>query len=529
MSAKIKQDRLAASEAKRDRKLREAQEAEKARAKARAGWITGIAIAVLAALLVLLVNTGLIFRCTTALKVNDKSYTPAELSYFYGSEYNRVASTYGSYASYFGYTGLDTSGDIGTLKDQAYTVDDSFATWKDYFLNAAKEQIRSFQALYDYAAANGASLSEEEIAKIASDLASLDEQVRAGGWKSLDNYFSARFGKGVTAKVARECELFKALAQKGYDLGAEQFTYTDEELAAYYDSLNGESDRYNYWYYYLAADTVDSEPDADGNTTSEVTDETLAAAQQKANNIVNAFNSRIPEGGIESTEACEGYFNSAISSQVTAECTPMKNTAASSVSTEYKDWITDAQRSFGDITVVPNSAGTGYNVVVFGSHDDNHYPTVSVRHILIKAAEDENGAFSDEALAAAETKAQEILEQWKAGEATEESFAALAEEYSEDGGSNTNGGLYENIYKGQMVEAFDEFCFAGHKHGDTTVVTATTGGYAGAHVIYYVGEGELYSNYIARQDKLEADTSAWYESLMEGYEAKNGAAYHLAG
>ena len=202
---------------------------------------------------------------------------------------------------------------------------------------------------------------------------------------------------------------------------------------------------------------------------------------------------------------------------------------ASSVNTEYKDWITDAQRAFGDITVIPNSAGTGYNVVVFGSHDDNHYPTVSVRHILIKAAEDENGAFSDEALAAAEAKAQEILEQWKAGEATEESFAALAEEYSEDGGSNTNGGLYENIYKGQMVEAFDEFCFAGHKHGDTTVVTATTGGYAGAHVIYYVGEGELYSNYIARQDKLEADTSAWYESLMEGYEAKNGAAYHLAG
>ena len=159
MSAKIKQDRLAASEGKRDRKLREAQEAEKARAKARAGWITGIAIAVLAALLMLLVNTGLIFRCTTALKVNDKSYSPAELSYFYGSEYNRVASTYGSYASYFGYTGLDTSGDIGTLKDQAYTVDDSFATWKDYFLNAAKEQIRSFQALYDYAAANGSSLS----------------------------------------------------------------------------------------------------------------------------------------------------------------------------------------------------------------------------------------------------------------------------------------------------------------------------------------------------------------------------------
>lgn len=529
MSSKsVKQDRLAASEAKRDRKLREAQEAEKAKAKARAGWIAGIAIAVLAVILMIFVNTGLIYRCTTALKINDSSYSPAELNYFYGSEFNNVARTYGAYASYFGYTGLDTSAGISSLKKQAYPSDE-FANYREFFLNAAKEKIQSFQPLYDYAVENGVRLSDKEISEIDSSFSSLDEQVRAGGWKSLDNYFASNYGNGVTAKVAKECELFLALAQKGYEHASEQFTYTDEELAAYYDSLEGESDRYDYWYYYLAAETVDSAPDADGNTTSSVTDETLADAQQKASNIVNAFSSRIPEGGIESSEVCESFFNSAISSQVSAECTAMKNTPASSVNSDYKAWITDGQRSFGDITVVPNSAGTGYNIVVFGSHDDNHYPTVSVRHILIKAAEDENGAFSDEAIAEAKAKAEEIFAQWKAGEATEESFAALAEEYSEDGGSNTNGGLVENIYKGQKVEAFDEFCFAGHKYGDTTVVTAVSGDYAGAHIIYYVGEGELFSNYIARQDKLEEDTSAWYDSLKAGYELIEGPAYNLAG
>ncbi len=529
MSAKsIKQDRLAASEAKRDRKLRQAQEAEKAKARARAGWIAGIIIAVLAILLIIFVNTGLIYRCTTALKINDSSYSPAELNYLYGNEYTSVARTYGSYAAYFGYPDLDTSAGISSLKNQPYPGDE-FANYRAFFLDAAKEKIKSYQPLYDYAVANGVSLSDKEIAEFDSSFASLEESVLAGGWKSLDNYFTSNYGNGVNAKVARDCELFLALARKGYEYASDQFEYTDEELAAYYDSLEGESDKYNYWYYYLAADTVDSEPDADGNTTSAVTDETLAAAQQKANNIVNAFKSRIPEAGIENAETCEAYFNSAISSQVTAECVSMKNTAASSVNADYKDWITDAQRSLGDISVIANSAGTGYNIVVFGSHDDNHYPTVSVRHILIKVAEDENGTYSEEALAATEAKAQEILEQWKAGEATEESFAALAEEYSEDGGSNTNGGLYENIYKGQMVEPFDEFCFAGHKHGDTGVVTATTGGYVGCHVIYYVGEGELYSNYIARQDKLEEDLAAWSDSLSAGYELKEGPAYFLAG
>ena len=33
----------------------------------------------------------------------------------------------------------------------------------------------------------------------------------------------------------------------------------------------------------------------------------------------------------------------------------------------------------------------------------------------------------------------------------EDSFAELANQYSDDAGSNTNGGLYEDVYKNQMV------------------------------------------------------------------------------
>lgn len=526
MSTKsVKQDRLAASEAKRDRKLREAEAAQKAQAKARAGWIAGIVVAVLAILFVILVNTGLLFRSTTALKVNGKSYSPAEVSYFYGSEYQSFLNTYGNYASYFG---LDTSGGITGLKGQAYPTDE-FADWRSYFLNSAKENIRSFQALADYANANGVTLSDDEVSEIDSALATLEQNVISGGWKNLDSYLSSNFGKGVNKKIARDCELFKSLATKAYTHGSEQFEYSDEELSEYYDSLNGESDKYNYWYYYLAADKVDSEPDADGNVSSDVTSETMEEAQKKANNMVNAYNARIPEEGFGAADNLEGYLNSAISSQVsTATCTTMKNTFASNINSDVKDWVTAGERALGDISIIENSSETGYYIVVFGSHDDNHYPTLSVRHILIKAAEDEDGSYTDEALEEAKAKAEEIYEEWKNGEATEESFAALAEQYSEDEGSNTNGGLYENIYKGQMVDTFDEFCFAGHTHGDTGIVTANSGSYAGAHIIYYVGEGELYSNYIARTEKLSDDTSAWYDSILEGYEMTNGPALNLA-
>lgn len=75
----------------------------------------------------------------------------------------------------------------------------------------------------------------------------------------------------------------------------------------------------------------------------------------------------------------------------------------------------------------------------------------AMRHILVKAEADGNGEYSDAAIAAAHEKAEMIYEKWLSGPQTKESFAAYAEKYSEDGGSNTSGGLYGDIHGGQMV------------------------------------------------------------------------------
>ena len=73
---------------------------------------------------------------------------------------------------------------------------------------------------------------------------------------------------------------------------------------------------------------------------------------------------------------------------------------------------------------------------------------------------------------------REILAEFNSGDKTEDSFAELANKYSEDEGSNTNGGLYENIAKGQMVQEFNDFCFADHKAGDTGIVYGESSSYA---------------------------------------------------
>lgn len=123
-------------------------------------------------------------------------------------------------------------------------------------------------------------------------------------------------------------------------------------------------------------------------------------------------------------------------------------------------------------------------------------PVIDVRHILLTpdgGTEDPTTGrmvYNEEEMAACHQKAQALLDRWKSGEATEESFATLANEHSTDPGSNTKGGLYEYVYQGDMVETFDAWCFdESRKPGDTGVVDTPYG----CHIMYFVyGADEWY-------------------------------------
>lgn len=112
-------------------------------------------------------------------------------------------------------------------------------------------------------------------------------------------------------------------------------------------------------------------------------------------------------------------------------------------------------------------------------------PVIDVRHILLIPEVD-----TEESKAVCLQRAEALLQQWKDGEATQASFAKLANEHSEDPGSNTNGGFYDYVYQGDMVEAFDAWCFdESRKPGDTGIVE-TDYGY---HIMYFVyGADEWY-------------------------------------
>ena len=160
---------------------------------------------------------------------------------------------------------------------------------------------------------------------------------------------------------------------------------------------------------------------------------------------------------------------------------------------------------------------------------ENEYAVTSMRHILVMAEADENGEYSEESIAAAHEKAEEIYAQWTEGEKSENSFAVYANNYSEDTGSNKTGGLYEEIYNGQMVDCINDWLFSGNREAGDTAILDNNGSYVGTHIVYFVGYGDLYSTILSREDLLSTDISDWFTALTEDYVAETGADYASIG
>lgn len=138
---------------------------------------------------------------------------------------------------------------------------------------------------------------------------------------------------------------------------------------------------------------------------------------------------------------------------------------------------------------------------------------VDVRHILIMPEAGEDNAVSEEAWAEAEKQAKEALKLYKSGKKTEEAFAALANEYSQDPGSNTNGGLYQGVTVGQMVPEFNDWCFDNARAAADTDIVRTDYGY---HVMYFVSSNPIWQDY-ARSDLENQRANDFITSISSKY------------
>ena len=465
-----------------------------AKAKRVAAKVIGIVLAVaivLGAAYAVLNFFGVPQKVLTAATIGDEKVSVAKYNFYYMDLYMSVQQTSSQYDSQYGdgygamYTGYDSS---LTPMEQEYPEElegyegEGNPTWADYFRINTLNSLQSYLAYADMAREAGLTLTEDEQAEIDEQIESLRSTAESNDY-SLNRWLTRLYGKGVNEDLLREVLEERYLASNYAQQKSEELTdaVTEDEINAEYTENIADYAELSVSLFTVSADTSSISEDATEEEQEAARTEAMAEAKSEADRYAaqvtdaatlleqaQAYNSTTTESGVTQTD-------------VTA------STLESSYGTNVRDWVLADGRAVGDVGVVESD--NGYTVIYMAElpHQDTTKP-VDVRHILIQfetETDDEGNTveLTDEQKATYYTQAEEIYQQFQENP-TEENFATLANENSDDPGSNENGGLYEDVQPGEMVEAFDNWIFdPARKPGDSGIVETEIG----YHIMYYVG------------------------------------------
>ena len=419
-----------------------------------------------------------------AVTISGRDYTVAELSYYYYPTAN-IYSQYG--------LAMDAA-DLRPI---------------------ALDSLIQYASLTNAAESEGFTLSNEGAQSVEDTITQFKTYASQNG-TTFENYIYEVFGPYMTEDLLRECLTRDTLAQEYYTAHADELVYTDSDLIAYYNEHADELDTFTYSAVFIDG-SAPSTTDTNGNTV-EATDAEKAASMRTAKATADKLLQNLEEGGDFDALAAEAV---AVEGAGTYETAVVGASLSKFLSVADSDncvsWLTNEGRQAGDLTVI-EVANTGYWVLRFTGRtlDTESYGSADVRHILIKA-ELAKGTTepTDQAMDAAKARAQSILNEYNAGDKTAESFGALAEQYSEDTGSNTNGGLYEDItpFTG-FLPAFLDWTFAdGREIGDTGLVENTQEGQQGWHIMY-LQDHTLSWKYSVERDLRTHDINMWMDGLI---------------
>ena len=482
--------------------------------------VIGVVIAVLIAAL-LIWNSGFFQARATAVTVGDTSLTTAELSYYYynaRSQYVYMASMLGSF-------------DSSIPDDEQIFNAEENTTLRDYFMETALTNAQQYHYLSEEALKNGHTEADVK-ADLDAQIASTKAEAASYSY-SYAAYLRAQYGPYMTASIFEKETTRFLLARLAYNEKLTEFSdsYTEDDLKAYYNEDDNADtlDTFEYSYLYFTPADVDTK-DEDGNDIDEETVNTqkelaLAEAKAKADEALEAL-----EDGGKVSDLVKKY---SLADNAYADHTT--TVGKSSISSLYQEQLLALKE--GESTLVENGT-SGYYVITFHGRSLVQDPTKDVRHILAIAEtstnEESKTVVTDEAWAAAKEKIDAIQAEWEAGDKTEDSFAALANEKSDDG-NGTTGGLYPKIDIGDSyyyVSEFLDWIFTdGRKAGDTGIIQHDAGEgsseYSGYHFMYLVGDNEPLWMRSTRSTLASQAASDWMDELAESYPTvlANGANY----
>ena len=446
---------------KYDRKVQKRKE-EKEKEKKEERISTAVGIVFLVALVCLVASFPIrtyLATHETYVVINGEKVNKVEFDYVYNTSKNNYITQYGSYLSYFG---LDTSKDLST---QMYS---DTLTWKDYFEQNAVESLKQNKALM--AEAKAAGFTYDTTDEYNTFKETIKTSAAAAGVSDKE-YVRSIYGSYATMGRIEEYVKNDMVMNAYYQKLQEDNAPSDDEIQSYYEENKATYDSVDYRLTTIEADlptepteladpaeetAADTTGTTDGTAATDTTQDTTY--QPSDAEIAKAMeDAKVLADDAEQTVAKDGEAH--------------ENEKKSSVNYLISDWLFDDARKAGDTTVITNDNSHCYYVVAFEKRYLDETPSADVRVII--PTEDKTG--------------EEILEEWKNGAATEDSFAELCKKYTQDTSAVENGGLFEQVTKTGMTEELSNWIFdSSRQAGDTVAITVSDTTY----VLYYIGQDQ---------------------------------------
>ena len=456
---------------------------------------------------------------------SDQSVTIAEYEYYYMRAYNQVRYQAQYYQYYYQTSNYDLS---LTPEEQTQTTKDADGneiTWVEKLHEDTLEIIQLHKAYYNEALKMGLKLTKADEAFIDKQIEDLRDEAKSAGSNSsssdsenkvtysLNAYLRKVYGGSINERFLRKQLKIQVLAQK-------YLTERTNEIAKDYDQKDIDAEyKKDTTAYDFATFRAYTFKTTELTKEDNETDDALKARQAKANAEVkknaNDFYNAVTNDATFTAKAKELNKDTAdYNVDKETKYSMLKSTAQSTFSEDAAKWLFDSSTKVGSKKLFSDEENGKY-IVVLALSKPHQEQTVTARHILFQTKDQNSGNdLSEEEIAKKKTQAEDVLKKFNEGDKTEDSFAALANEYNEDTGSSSNGGLYEHIYPGQMVTEFNDWVFdANRKAGDVELVE-TDYGY---HIIYFVAkDGKDYYDSAIRSSKANKDIETETKALQEG-------------
>ena len=457
---------------------------------------------------------------------SDQSVTIAEYEYYYMRAYNQVRYQ----AQYYQYYYQTSNGyDLSlTPEEQTQTTKDADGneiTWAEKLHEDTLEIIQLHKAYYNEALKMGLKLTKADEAFIDKQIEDLRDEAKSAGSNSsssnsenkvtysLNAYLRKVYGGSINERFLRKQLKIQVLAQKYLTERTNEIAkgYDQKDIDAEYKKDTTAYDFVTFRAYTFKTTELTKEDNE--------TDDALKARQAKANAEVkknaNDFYNAVTNDATFTAKAKELNKDTAdYNVDKETKYSMLKSTAQSTFSEDAAKWLFDSSTKVGSKKLFSDEENGKY-IVVLALSKPHQEQTVTARHILFQTKDQSSGNdLSEEEIAKKKNQAEDVLKKFNEGDKTEDSFAALANEYNEDTGSSSNGGLYEHIYPGQMVTEFNDWVFdANRKAGDVELVE-TDYGY---HIIYFVAkDGKDYYDSAIRSSKANEDIETETKALQEG-------------